>query len=260
MTEAPEAFDGTVPGLAGGLRDLLWQVGRCLSEPSAEGAPCRVSGRTESLLRKFCEMFALIEDRHGLATGHYLLGNIAFLRNDYAEARALYEQSAHDFAETGEIAHEARACHQLGLVAQKLGHRRDARVWYCRALSLHARTRDRASVARVYHQLGNLAYLTNDDDEAAHCYRSALELAQEMADLAGIARACYHLGLVTQRGGGTAEAHQHYQRAMGAARTLGDWATVACCQQQIAKLDASGDDGKAPALTLQQPLPRSSVA
>jgi tetratricopeptide (TPR) repeat protein len=227
--------------LSDGFQNLLWKLGRMVGEPTLEGIATPSHSQAERLIVKLGEVFDILNDRWGSASVSYILGNIRFLSDDYAGARAYYEQSVADFADAGDASQQGRVCHQLGIVAQKQGNARLAREWYRRALAFGTRLGDHSSVARTCHQLGNLAFLHGDAAEARACYESALDVAKEMDDLGGVARANYQLGLVAQRCGERQSAEQFYERASIAARLLGDGITVKRCRLQTDRLAAGKD-------------------
>src|SRR5512134_3220869 len=100
------------------LQDLVWHLGRkvCRQDPGNDSLE-----RDDELLQTFSHSFEILGDRRGLSDCRYHLGNIAYIRGDYPTAAERYRDCLGLLEGTGDAPAVARACHQLGMVAQKTG-------------------------------------------------------------------------------------------------------------------------------------------
>ncbi|MCZ4511648.1 tetratricopeptide repeat protein [Streptomyces sp. ActVer] len=126
-------------------------------------------------------------------------------------------------AETlGDLAGQAHALTNLGVVHWRLADAGSAEDHLVRALELHLRTGDRAGRARTLSNLGNVHWRLGSLRDAAHDHQQALALYRETDDQVGQARTLTNLGNVCLRLGEYEQAADHQRQALALHDLTGD--------------------------------------
>jgi tetratricopeptide (TPR) repeat protein len=182
--------------------------------------------------------------RQGTWTGQ--LGNVAYLRGDYAAAARQYQKAIGILERLGDQAGMATSYHQLGMLAQRQGEYEEAARQYQRSLDIEEQMGDQAGIAATYHQLGNVAYLRGDYAGAGAQYRRSLDIEEGLGDQAGMAASFGQLGMLAHDEENFEEAARQYQRALDTFKRLGDQANMAKSYHQLGMLaQHQGDYGEA---------------
>ncbi len=103
------------------------------------------------------------------------LGQAAWHRGDYAEARRRQEQVIALGRASGNASVESRGAGDLAVLLQELGHHDEAEAMTRRALALQMETGDYRNYALTLCNLGNVLYDAGRLGEAVVCYRQSRE-------------------------------------------------------------------------------------
>jgi len=146
----------------------------------------------------------------------------------YAAAETSYQKILQLVPQLGQLDHEeakrlqARAYHQLGMVAQEQRQWEQAEQYYRHALQFFSEYNDRYSQAKTYHQLGWVAQEQRKFEQAAQYYQQALQLYIEYNARYEQASTYHNLGIVAQEQRKFEQAEQYYQQALQLYREFND--------------------------------------
>jgi tetratricopeptide (TPR) repeat protein len=153
-------------------------------------------------------------NRYGQARAYHELGMVALEMREYEEARVNYEQAMQIWIEFNDRDNQARAYHELGMVALEMRRYQEARGNYQQALQIKVESRDRDSQALTYHQLGRVALELHEYEQARLNYEQALQIWIESRDRYNQARTCHDLGIVAQALREYEQARFYYEQAL----------------------------------------------
>jgi DNA-binding CsgD family transcriptional regulator len=173
----------------------------------------------------------------------YNLGNLSLDLNEFAEARALFEESHAIHRQLGDRDGIASALNGLGLVARELGDFARARDLHRQALVLWQEINDERGVAAAEHSLGRVAAAEGEYERAREHYEHALAVRRAIGDKNGVAYSLWVLGNVALHVHEHYVAEAHYQESITIFRELGDRQGEAYILHGLARLAAQfGDD------------------
>jgi predicted ATPase len=132
-------------------------------------------GRLEESLRMAREA----NDRRGMAFALHGLGEDAYGRQAYAQARSFLEEALAFFREAGVLRRAGGCSNLLGDVALALDEYEKAGERYREALAQFRQIRQDLGILRALDGLGNVALAVGDSATASRRYRQALEVAVE---------------------------------------------------------------------------------
>ena len=138
------------------------------------------------------------------------------------EAITIYGHARQAARLAGDLAAEAAALTNLGVVNWQLGSNRDAADNFRQALTLASWAGNRTEEARALHNLGLVELQQSRYQQAADHFRQALTLCRETGDLGGEASALSNLGVVDRRLGHHQQAIDHQQQALTLWHETGD--------------------------------------
>jgi tetratricopeptide (TPR) repeat protein len=118
----------------------------------------------------------LPQDSPRRAVWIHQLGNLAYVRGQYAEAERLYRLSLDIFELASDRASIASSYHQLGILAQRKGDYSEAERQYRASLTIEEQLGNQVGMATSYASLSNLAVLANDLELATRWHVQALEI------------------------------------------------------------------------------------
>lgn len=165
------------------------------------------------LLQESLQLREQIGDQRGVASTLSLLGDLAYERGDYDEARQYAAQSLRLYDALGNNLGRALALNHLGQVAGSKGDYHAAKRYYEESLALlrvHGNPREMAVCLDC---VGYITYLLADLDTAVQYYQESLELSQEMGDAAGTAWSWHNLGDIARARQDFGTARELYQRS-----------------------------------------------
>src|SRR5713101_5743989 len=146
--------------------------------------------------------------------------NWQFNLKQYAAAETSYQKILQLVPQVAQLDHEeakrlqAKAYHQLGIVAQEQRQWEQAEQYYQQALQLKIESNDRYNQAKTYHNLGIMALEQHQFEQAEQYYQQALEIYIEYNDRYSQAMTYHHLGMVAQEQRQWAQAEQYFQQAL----------------------------------------------
>lgn len=144
------------------------------------------------------------------------------LGGHYSDAVVIHTHALFAARHTGDLAAEAHARGNVGLVHFQLGRYELAADYYQEALTLSRELDDRKGEARVLISLGLIYWRQGRYGPAADDFQQALTLYRELGHRIGEARALGNLGNVCWRQGLYQQAANHGQHALALFRELDD--------------------------------------
>jgi predicted ATPase/DNA-binding SARP family transcriptional activator len=156
------------------------------------------------------------------ATALAHLGQLAFLRDDYPTARALYEESLAVQRELGGTEAIASALWGLGYVAQRQKEYAEACDLHEKSLAVRRARGDWYGIAQSLIGLGDALCEQGEAPSAGACYyEEALAIRRGLGDRAGVADALAQLANVAWRQGDPAQARRHREESLALWRAIG---------------------------------------
>ncbi len=165
------------------------------------------------LLQESLRLREQIGDQRGVASTLSLLGDLAYERGDYDEARQYAERSLRLYNELGNNLGRALALNHLGQVSASKGAYAEAKHYYEESLALLRAHGNPREMAVCLDCVGYITYLLEDLDTAASHYQESLELSQEMGDVAGTAWSLHNLGDIARARQDFPAARELYQQS-----------------------------------------------
>jgi non-specific serine/threonine protein kinase len=190
-----------------------WSAGRAqLTAVIAAGRPYATAGAGQALLAR-----ALV----GAA-------GLALRQDDYAESRALEEESLSLGRAAGDQRTVAAALHVLGNVRRNEGDYAGAQALLQESLALRRALDDRVGSAASLYNLGQLAAIQGDYGRAQALLEESLALRRGIGDQSGIAAVLCKLGsIITSGQGDVARAQAYGEESLALARALDDRSVIA---------------------------------
>lgn len=142
----------------------------------------------------------------------HTLGQIAFSRGDFVEAKTNYEEALSLMK--GADSRQAVLLHDLAVAIHRSGNRDEAYAILLESISIRKQLGDQKGLALGEHQLGNFALSKNDWEEASKHFQQAIELALLSHDELGAAISMHQLGNVRAKQGEFASALPFFREAM----------------------------------------------
>lgn len=165
------------------------------------------------LLEESLRLREKIGDQRGVASSLSLLGDLAYERGDYAEARQCALRSLTLYDELGDNLGRALALNHLGQVAGSKGEYGEAKRYYEESLALLRAHGNPREISVCLDCVGYITYLLQDLDTAEVHYQESLELSQEMGDVAGTAWSLHNLGDIARARQDFATARELYEQS-----------------------------------------------
>jgi predicted ATPase len=169
-------------------------------------------------------------------------GNVALARGEWAEARALQEQSLALHRETGNRLGVAATLVNLGNVALDLNDYERAGALYEESLALYRELGDRSGTAVALNNLGLIRREMGRRDEAIALHEESLALRRALGDRYGIAQALDNLGRVELDHGELEPATRLLREGLALFRELGNRLSTPLAIEGLATAAASGGD------------------
>jgi len=170
--------------------------------------------RTASWAAQMAEAMERGGSRRDQAAAIHLQGLIAQQRQNWAEAKRLYQEALAIYRELGDEEVQAIALNNLGVVAQKQKQYDRAESYYKQALAINEKRGDKAKQATCSGDLGNVALDRDRPTEACLWYECQLALAKEVGRQDQVAAAQAGLARVLEEEGHYAEALSLAQSAL----------------------------------------------
>ena len=123
---------------------------------------------------------------------------------------------------TGDLAAQADALKNLGLIAAWRGHYQQATATLESSIDLYRQTSDRLGQARVLNNLGLVDWWQGHLQQATDHHRQALALFRDIGNRLGESGALTNLGLAEMRQGSYEQAVGHHRESLAICRDLGD--------------------------------------
>jgi predicted ATPase/DNA-binding SARP family transcriptional activator len=154
-------------------------------------------------------------------------GNLAYMQDDYARARALHEESLALRRELGDMRGIAISLNNLGNVAEVQGDYTRARALLEESLALDRQLGDIWGLAGSLSNLGRVAQVQGDYAWARTLQEESLALRRDLGDRRGIAYSLINLGRVVQLQGDYAQARALQEQSLALFRELDDRRNIA---------------------------------
>ena len=163
-----------------------------------------------------------LDDRFGIARGLTGLGHVARLNERYEDAGGHFAEAQAIYREAGDAEGEAGCLTGLGEVAMMCGDTAVATAHYERALDMYREAGDRRGEAESLWGLAELARLREQWPEAGELYKRSHGLYREAGDLLGEADSLRGMGEAARADGRYAEAAELFALGRSLHRRLGD--------------------------------------
>lgn len=150
-------------------------------------------------------------NRYGVARCLNGKGLVAIGLEEYEEATRLFEKSRHLFDQIGAQRGAAVVLNNLGLVALNRERYAEAERHYEDGLALSREIDDRYNIATCLDNIGFVAYLRGQLVRSQEHCQQSLRLHREIGNRWGEALSLLHLGLASREMGDYAVARQHYR-------------------------------------------------
>jgi DNA-binding SARP family transcriptional activator/Tfp pilus assembly protein PilF len=161
-------------------------------------------------------------DLAGEATALTNLGIISWRQGRCQEAAANHQRALQVSRQIGDRSGEAIALNNLGVVYERQGLAQQAADHYRQTVTLSARLGDRSGEARSLANLGGIYCQQGRYEQAARHLRQSLALFREIGDHPGETAALTGLGIIDGRQGRYEQAASHYRQALALANETGD--------------------------------------
>jgi tetratricopeptide (TPR) repeat protein len=165
------------------------------------------------------------------------LGDVAYMQDEYAEARTFYDRALPVFEQIGDRLGQANTLKALGDVARMLSEYAEARTFYDRALPVFEQIGARIGQANTLKALGDVAYMLSEYAEARTFYDRALTLYEQIGDRIGQANTLKALGDVALQQNEYAKARTFYDRALTLGKQLGNFTARLNSLNGLARLE-----------------------
>ena len=173
-------------------------------------------------------------------------GILALAQGDYAEARALLEESLTIKRQLGDQQGIAGSLINLGLVASDQGDLADARALYEQGLTILRPLGHQEFIANALNNLGLVASAQGDYAGARALQEESLTIRRQLGDQGGISASLGNLGVVAQAQGDYVEARALSEECLTIMRQLGNQSGIAESLESMAGVvQGQGRPGRA---------------
>ena len=140
----------------------------------------------------------------------------------YTDAVAIHSRARRAAGDVGDLAAEAQALNNLGLISTRMGQYQEAGHHLRQSMTLFHTAGDRSGAARALTNLGFAQWRQGRYAEAAFHHHQALALFRETGETASEAHGLNGLGLIEWQQGRYPQAAGHFRRALTLFRACGD--------------------------------------
>ena len=172
-------------------------------------------------------------------------GGLAFFQGDYAEAKAVYEQSMALYRELQDTRGIANTGNNLGNILLLQGDTATAQTVYEEALANYQKLNDRAGMMHAVCNLGNVAYIQSDYEAARPLYTQGLTLAREVGNTQGIGNMLVNLGSLAYMQQDHPTAQPLFEEALAIMRQQGNKTGMASVLSNLTTMAIEGADDPA---------------
>jgi predicted ATPase len=151
-----------------------------------------------------------------------VLGLIATIQGDYAEAKEAEQESLRIFRDLGNKKGESDALNFRGNACYRLGEFEESLACYEASLALRRELGDKHSIAGSLSNLGNIMHALGKYPQALAYHQESLAIRQELGDKWGISVSLNNLGNVAEGMQDFAQAHIYHQQSLMIRRELDD--------------------------------------
>jgi tetratricopeptide (TPR) repeat protein len=155
----------------------------------------------------------------------------------FPEALTVFGHALDAARRTGDVAAEATALNQIGIIDGELGRFEQAADHHRRALALFREAGDRAGEARALVNIGLDETQLGRYEQAARHQQEALVICRDLGDRFGEARALTNLGSARRLQGRYQEAAGYYQQSLDLSRDIGDRESEAFALARLGVVD-----------------------
>lgn len=183
-----------------------------------------------------------------LVTAYDNLARLFLVMRHYEKANELYYQCLQIYRETGDKIGVAIILHQLGNLAFHKENNAEAKLLYEESLAIKKELGYLEGIANTFHQLGALAERSKDFLAAESLYQESLINREKMADKHGIAKSLFALGILALKQKEYTKAqnllsqslvmHQELKNQQGVSILLGSLAALAHLQDKWGEAEA----------------------
>ena len=194
----------------------LWTLTRARALTRSGGFQSGL-GRYDEGVMQMQEGIALLralEERRELGLALNMLAAAFHLKGEYAQSRALLEESLEHFRMVGDAWGVAFSLNDLGLVSHLLEENTDAERFCVESRSMFRTIGDRRGHAFAAYNLGMIAARGGDHERAKALYRESLSLREYSLDRWGIAASMVQLATELRETGAPAEARETVMEAL----------------------------------------------
>lgn len=183
-------------------------------------------------------------DPASLSRAKALIGVGALLEkvDDYAAARARFEQALSVYRELGDQRGIANSLTNLGNTAREQGNYAEARTFHEEGLSIYRALGPRWNEAIALGNLGIDVYDQGDYEYATTLYEQGLAIFRELGDRRSIALSLNFLGIAARQRGNHASAKALHDESLSVFRELGDRWGIAWAYMNLGKLAFARND------------------
>ncbi|MCL4302966.1 MAG: tetratricopeptide repeat protein [Anaerolineae bacterium] len=188
-----------------------------------------ILGRSQELYRQFDMPLP-----RGYSTDpNFMLGVIASIRGDYAEAKRLAERTRQTSETQNHHLNRQAAYYLLGRAALLQGEYDIAHEYFQQAYALTQEIKDRWFMAYCLNELGQVADTLGHYEAAREYYTISYDLRKEFDDPEGMAVALNHLGDIAVRQQNYSEAQRLYRQSLALAQEINNRGVVAAARKGL---------------------------
>jgi predicted ATPase/DNA-binding SARP family transcriptional activator len=176
-------------------------------------------------------------DRYGTAQVLDGLGDVAVRQGSHDEAQRHYEEGLALRRQIGDVWGISTSLGSLGGLAGRLGRYDKARRWFEESLSIGRELGNPRGIAASLHNLSTLAYLQEDYAEAKRLRLETLAICREIGYRWGIASALKSLGDVAGRMGEYGKARQYLLQSLTILEETGDRRSLAYALNSLGTIE-----------------------
>jgi predicted ATPase/Tfp pilus assembly protein PilF len=180
-------------------------------------------------------LFQELDYKFSVARELDVLGEIEQSLGNYPQAIELHQKSLALRCEIGDEEGIAVSLGQLGRIARRRGQYQLARDLLEESLELHRQQGDKLYTALSLNNLGRVACLLCEYERAISLLEEALSLYRELNDRLGISNALHNLGNVAQEQGDMQRAKTLYQESLALKQELGHRRGIARVMADLAE-------------------------
>jgi predicted ATPase/Flp pilus assembly protein TadD len=156
-----------------------------------------------------------------------LLGRLAMLADDHAEAIQYLQHSLEIYRQLGDTWGQARAFDGLGMVSWTLGDYTSAQTYFNHTLSTYRQLGEQQGIASALDHLGVVAREQNDFVQAHSYFEQSLAIFRDLDAPLHQAYVANHLGGIIAMEGDLASAEPYFEECISLGREIGERRIVA---------------------------------